>query len=282
MNAARRRFVVRRIVVAADSSAHGRAALETAAALGQRLSAQVEGVFVEDIDLVNLSQLPLGREVHPISGRVREFDSETLEAELRHEANQARRVLEKYAGAGRLHYSFRVVRGRVDSEVIAAAGEGDLLILGAAGHSSGTSSGPGSTAVAAAMGAPRSVMVLRPGARMPERPLVAFDGSDGAELAVDAALGIADTAKRDVTVLLVAAAGADEAALRRRLDERFEGSGAPPHVIRVDTLELDRMCGVAHDVGADILVLSADSPTLADDGARRLIQRLPCPILLVR
>ena len=38
-----REFTVRRIVVAADSSEPGRAALEVAAMLGERLHAEVEG-----------------------------------------------------------------------------------------------------------------------------------------------------------------------------------------------------------------------------------------------
>lgn len=282
MIAARRKFIVERIVVAVDSSAQGRAALEAATALGAQLHAQVQGLFVEDIDLVNLSDLPFGREVHLISGRTREFDRAALEAQLRAEAAQARRALEAHARRARVRCSFRVVRGRVETEVIAAAGDADLLILGTASRPIGPGRGPGSTAVAAAERAPRSVLLSRPEASVRGRPLVAFDGTEGSDLALDAALSLVADRNDGITVLLVAATDGEQASLRERAEARIGPHDIKARFVRADTLDLDGMCRLSREAGADILVLSADAPVLAEKGHRRLIEQIACPVLLVR
>ena len=48
----------RRILVALDASAHSHAALAAAVALAARLHAEIEGLFVEDINLLRLAELP--------------------------------------------------------------------------------------------------------------------------------------------------------------------------------------------------------------------------------
>ena len=112
---------VRRIVVALDSSAHATAALEAAAALDERLQAELEGLFVEGIDLLNLAGLPFGSEFSLTTGSRRPFDTKALEEQLRQEAARVRRALDAAAQRARVHATFRVARGRVPAEVMAAA-----------------------------------------------------------------------------------------------------------------------------------------------------------------
>ena len=53
----------RRIVVALDASSHSHAALAAAVALAGRLQAELQGIFVEDVNLLRLAELPFAREV---------------------------------------------------------------------------------------------------------------------------------------------------------------------------------------------------------------------------
>ena len=53
-------FEVRRIVVAIDSSSNAASALEEAAGLAARLHAELEGVYVQDINLVRLGRVARG------------------------------------------------------------------------------------------------------------------------------------------------------------------------------------------------------------------------------
>ena len=73
-------FGIRRIMVALDGSAHASGAPEAAAALAARLHAELEGVFVQDIDLARLAALPIGREIQFLTGRGRDFTADELDA----------------------------------------------------------------------------------------------------------------------------------------------------------------------------------------------------------
>jgi nucleotide-binding universal stress UspA family protein len=278
----RRAFAVRRIIVAADSSPHGRAAMEAAATLAAELGAEVEGLFVEDVNLFNVAELALGRELHLISGRARAFDRAALESELRTEAAQARRALETLAGRWHVSVSFRVVRGRVEAEVITAAGTADLLVLGTASRPLGAHRRPGSTAVAAAERAPGSVLLLRPGGSITGRALVAYDGSEGAELALEAGVRVTAGRKDALTVLLVAPTAEEAAALRGKLEGQLASRGVTPRLLHVPALELAEMCRLTRETRTDVLILSADNKILSETGHTRLLAEAGCPILLVR
>ncbi len=282
MTRAPRDFTIRRIIVAADASEPGRAALEAAAMLGERLHAEVEGVFVEDIDLVHLAELPVGREFHLISGHARAFDRELLENQFGAEAAEARRALRTFTERAHVRSTFRVVRGRVDAEIIAAAGEGDLLVLGTFSRSIGVPRRPGSTAVAAAERAPRSVLLLRRGAKIAGRPIAVYDGSDGADVALEAAVRLATSSHEALIVLLVAETVEDTDELQARITDQLAARQVEPRFLRTPRLKLDELCLVSHRADADVLVLDADSPGLAGAARERLLEDVGCAILLVR
>lgn len=277
-------FSVRRIVVALDSSTHSRAALAAAVELAARLHAEIEGLFVEDINLVNLAGLPFGNAVDMATGRAAPFDTGALEARMKAEIARARRALEDTARRARLRATFRIARGRLESEVVAAAGEADLLIVGAAGLDLefGGRFKPGRVALAAAASAPRSVLLLRHGSSFRGRPLVAYDGTPAADKALDAAIALARTGGYAVR-LLIAESDPDKArALEAQASARFAAAGASFVRQEGDSAALTDMCRIVQETEADILVIAADDARLQGDGRTILLERVACPVLLVR
>jgi len=277
-------FTIRRIVVALDSSPHSKAALAAAAELAARLHAEIEGLYVEDIDLVNLAGLPFGNAVDLATGRASPFDASALETQIKAEIARARRALEDIARRTRLASSFRVVRGRLETEIVAAAGEADLLILGAAGLGLGPARRfkPGRTALAAAARAPRSVLLLRQGCGFVGRPLVAYDGTPAADKALDAAAELARPGGYPVR-LLIAEPDADKArALEEKAAARLTAAGARYTRQQGDSAALPDMCRILQQTDADILVIAADDARLQGEGRTTLLERVACPVLLVR
>jgi len=128
-------FVIRRILVALDASAHSLAALEEAAALASAMHAELLGLFVEDINLVRTAGLPFARQVSYPSGTQERMSSERIDRELRAQAELARRALAAAAGRRHARWSFRTVRGQVTGEILAAASQTDLVLLGKSGWS---------------------------------------------------------------------------------------------------------------------------------------------------
>jgi nucleotide-binding universal stress UspA family protein len=136
----------RRVVVALDASPSGRAVVEAAAALAAAAGAPLVGVFVEDLELLELGLVPAAHHADALSARVAPAERPELERQLRAQARRARATLERTAAELALAWTFSVARGRVAAELLAAAGPEDLLALGRVGHGRGRGERLGRTA----------------------------------------------------------------------------------------------------------------------------------------
>lgn len=265
---------VRRILVALDASRASEDALSAAAALAERLGAELTGLFVEDVNLLRLAGLPFVRQIRLSAGAWQPLEPGVLEEQLRAMAARAREALAQAAGLHRITWSFRVARGGVSMEVLAAAGKADLLVLGVAGHR--LTGGPGETALTAASRAPISVLVLSRGAKMGRPLLVVQDGSPGAERALAVAHHL-EEAMGEMTVLVAAPTReeADTAAagLRERLGRR------DLRVVWIGGAGLSEVLESA--LPGALLVVGAESAVLEGD-AERLLAQARCPVLLAR
>lgn len=146
--------IIRRILVALDASTDSVAALKTAASLAASLQAELVGLFVEDINLLRLAGLPFASEVQRVTGTGRVLDEAGMERDLQLQASQARRALANAAADAEATWTFRVVRGVVTTEILAAALEANLLTLGRASRPPIRRRQLGSTARAAVSQAP--------------------------------------------------------------------------------------------------------------------------------
>lgn len=207
----------RRILVALDASSHSHAALAAAVALAERLHSELQGIFVEDINLLRLAELPFAREVR-FGQAARPLHGEDVQRGLRARAAVLRRELEEAAEQNKVSSTFRVVRGAVAGELIAAALEADVLALGRMGHSLSRRARLGSTARAAITRAASAVLLVQPEAEAGP-VLVLYDGSPGGERA----LALAAEVSGEADELRVLVWGPDEATAfeRRQLAAHF-------------------------------------------------------------
>jgi len=256
-------FQIRRILVALDASPHSMTALKAAAELAARLGADLLGLFVEDTALLDLAECPYARELLYPSALQAPLSRAAMESKLKALSEQVRRALALTAEPLQIRWSFRVVRGEVTSEIMAAASEFDLLAMGKIGWSLGPPARIGSTAREAAASAIPVLLLpehaLMPGARL----LVRYDGSLTSKLAVLAAAQLTNPSSGKLTVLLAARDPARVAELRREVDTLVEGKSFQLHYRQVD---LEDGANLLREVGkekTDILVL--DSRHLLQD-----------------
>jgi nucleotide-binding universal stress UspA family protein len=184
-----RPFAARRILVGVDASAASLDAVAAAAAIAVRLGAELTGLFVEDEDLLRLAALPFGAIVRAPGGERERLDRPAAEAALRAAASHAREALERAAASVHVACTFRVARGRVSREVLAAAESADLVVLGSASH--GRRGAVGDTARAAAARAASSVLLLARGTRLGGGVIAVDDGTPAGERALSAARRLA-------------------------------------------------------------------------------------------
>lgn len=122
---------MRRIVIRQQARSPEDAVLRAVAEAAQHLDSEITGLFIEDIDLFNLAGMPFASEVCRSSATRRVMDVASMERSLRRLADHARQALETIAQQRSLRATFRVTRGALLAELLAAAAEGDVVVAGA-------------------------------------------------------------------------------------------------------------------------------------------------------
>lgn len=276
-----RERAIRRILVALDASAHSLAALEQAAEMAARLHSEVMGLFVEDINMVRLGALPVARHINRRTGRGEEIDQDMIEFGLKVQAAEAKRALERVAVRAGVRWSYRVTRGRVEEEVVAAANESDLVIVGWSSRPAEMGSRLGSSARAIAAHAPRPVLLMRRGTRLTGPVAAAFDGSEGAMTALGAAAAMARDLRDQVTVLLLAEDEEAATRLGEAAAKRLAHADVPIAFHQVKRARIANICAALAETQSGILVIHAESPMLVSGDATESLDALTCPVLLV-
>lgn len=275
-------LVIRRIMVAVDTSMHSLAALEAASELADALKAELVGVFVEDINLLHLAGLPFAREVRYLSLRDQPLRSVDMERELRVQAAQVRQALASVAARRQLRWSFRVVRGRVAAELLTAAQEADLLALGRASGTSTRRVRLGATARIVVAQAPHAVLLLQHGHAVCEPLQVVYDGSTGASRALAMAVQLAPAVGGQLTVIILADAPETVQRLRKEASERLQGQEVQVRYRQLISPTADALAHAVRMAGGGTLVISAQNPLLAGDGPYTVLEAVDCSALLVR
>ena len=272
------RLPFRRLLVALDASPGSLSALAVAADLAARIRAEIEGLFVEDEDLIRLARHPEAWHVSLPSGDAHPMPDAALEAQLGAVAERAHAALR--AALARTHISgtFRVVRGCVVDEVVGAADGADLLVLGSTGRPFATHLGP--IARAAAAGSAGPVLLLPRGATLAGPVQVLFDEAPDAEAALETAAWLAHAAASEVVVQTIGTTGATERA-DRAVGWLLQQS------IRARSLVLapDDATGLRNALRRErrgIVVVGAASPLVQGDRLGVFLAQIGRPVWLVR
>ncbi len=276
---------IRHILVAVDASLHSLAALEVAGELAERLGADLLGIFVEDLNLLRLADLPFTEEFGLFSARRRELRPGDVKRHLRIQARRAQRTFSVVVERTQVSGEFHVVHGSVSGEILKASAEADIVLLGKVGMSRPQDGRLGSTARALIAKAPGMTMILQNGARLGAPVVLVYDGSLLAKKALRAALVLLDEEDhRDgLTVLTVGAGVQDCRCLREEIEAELPPH--PPLEVRYRILSASNAEKVTYRIRMEergTLVLPAQRELLENDVVVDLIADLDVPVLLVR
>ena len=278
MTEAEREVTIRRILVALDASSHSLAALETAAWLASRLKAELIGLFVEDIDLLRVAEFPFTRQVGLFSSTFQRLDLLELERQLRAQANQIRQALTAIAERAQVPWRFRVARGSVSSEVLAAGAKADLTIVGKRGRSLGKR--VGSTARMVMFEGQGLTLVLQQREELTAPVMVVYDPSPAADNALEAALNLANAINGYLSVLVIAD---DEHSLQKAQADVAERLKRKKQTADVHLLMKPTVSGLTYVLkGKGVLVLPCSEGLLHGEKLCELVNVVRNPVLLVR
>jgi nucleotide-binding universal stress UspA family protein len=277
-----RELVIRRILVAVDTSAHSMAALNAAARLASAMQAELTGLFVEDVNLLRLAALPFAKELRWPSSSRRTLDEVRMERELQLMASQARRALATVAEEAEAEWTFRVVRGTVSEEVLNAALEADLLSLGRASRPLTRRVRLGSTAQAAAIHASGSVLLARKGTDTELPIAVTYDGTQAATRVIDAAVRMSHINDSNLIVLVMAEQADEAPHLAERASHLLGDRISHAEYRFLPTNGDESLADVLAKERCALVVLGGDIPSLQGKRLYHLLDDLDCPVLLVR
>jgi nucleotide-binding universal stress UspA family protein len=280
MNESGRELIIRRILVALDASPHSLSALEAAAELAASFRAELLGLFVEDINLLRSAQLPFAREVGLFSGRLRRLDSHRVERQLRARAGQARQALATAAERAQVRWSFQITSGQIVPELLAAALDVDLVILGKAGWSGQRRLGSHARAIISQVRGP--ALILQHGVQLELQVMVLYDGSNATQRAMAAAVRLVQERGGHLVLLLLAESQDTARSLQtdmvtwlreRRLEARYRW---------LPRADVTALCHAVHSEGGGVLVLHRNTPSLEGETLTALLSEASCPVLVVR
>lgn len=117
-----------RMLVAFDHAAMGSTVLRSAVRLAEMLRAELQGLFIEDINLINMAGLPFSREVVSGTGVMRSVDSISIRRTLRLQAEHIRHNLLMLSGEAQVQCSFSTICSERISEIYSAMERVDVVM----------------------------------------------------------------------------------------------------------------------------------------------------------
>lgn len=280
MSGNERETKVERIVVAFDMTPFGEIALEAAAGLAAALDAELSGLFVEDVNLMRMAELPFTRELGLISAVTRPIDAPDVERSFRLQAQRSREQLERIAAALDLPWSFQVVRGLGFAAVLECVRELDLAVFGEAAH------GP----IAKSVWLPAPAGALGGAAQRRRRRFrrlslrsiaVLFDGSEQAWRALAVAYALAATAEARLALLVSAPTAEEFEGLHELAKTWLAERGAVARFIWLRSREVASVVEAVTAEGAAAVVWYDETARQDQRKFRALLSALGCPLVLI-
>jgi len=265
MSSAARDRPSRRIAVVVDAGEQSLHVIGLAAVIAAALKAELEGVFVEDAELLRAVGLPFQREFRLTTRGEETVDAGRLERELRAVARRVQTSLAQSAERLGCRWSFRTWRGDLEGEILSAASSAEMFTLGPLGRFA-----PLLSRAAAAMPADRPLIVG-----------VLCDGSAGALRALAAASELAGQGG----TLQVFLQSRDDAGSESLREQVCKAVGAGFERARLVPMAVADPPGIVSTVvasGGDVLVIDAGNPLLARNTLWQSLVALRCPMLVVR
>jgi hypothetical protein len=181
-----------------------------------------------------------------------------------------------------VQWTFRVTRGAVTPNLLAAAGEADLITLGRTGWSlPGGGRRLGSSVRAILAQAPGLTLILEQGMRLGLPVVVVYDGSPLSRRALAVGADLARARCGNLNVLIQVGEGQIAQDLQDEVANLLAEQGLEARLKRVIASDAAALMAAIRYEGCGLLVVAGLPTTLAEDGLLEHLYELGCPALVV-
>jgi hypothetical protein len=249
----------RRIQIMLNNVISSQSALKIATSIAGNMGLLLEGVFVEDEDLLNVSELTFLREISASTLLQQAVDPQRMQQALTAQARQLERFMQEYASRAGVNCVFRVWRGHVTLASLSAELDAEIFSIS------------GSPAYRQSVLARRQHDVVDTYLLVnPDMPSVKiFD-------VVNRLSGIMTLRTH---VLLATEQSSDMAGNNERI-RHLASDLSPQQYDNYTTVE--DLVAILHRSDNPVLFISADHPLLVDAGFNKLLRSLAVTVFVVR
>jgi len=178
---------VKRILIPIDSSSHSFAALQAAVFMAGHYDAVLKGVYVEDIVLLGLAEMPFPQEVGDYSAIVREISIDNLTRGISVQSKWVTTTFQKLINRSQLDGDITILRGKVIDIIMQESQDCDLLIIGKSGKNTLGKRRLGSTTNALIQRNEKSILLIEEGNQIGYPLIALYDPSPIGKLSLETA-----------------------------------------------------------------------------------------------
>lgn len=250
----------RRLMLALDAGRCCAADVVLAVELAAIIGADLEGLFVEDSDLMNLALLPFAREVGGHSGQDRPLVRESMESLLRRRIARTVGELERAGRQRNVTVSHTTARGKVVHQALIQGRSRDVLLLN-----------------------PRASIPAAPARQAAGPIMVWYEDYDAGGASLDLATELARRLRSELLVGFPAARFAtEERDVSAELSEWLARLPGRVRVRPVHGVQTDALIAAVRSARASQLVLDAKGGLATEDALERMLSALGSRVILVR
>jgi len=282
VNKEKRVLDIERILVALDASPHSVSALQAALKLAEQLQADLCGLFIEDVNIRKLADLPFAQEIGLFSVTRRRLDIQELSSQLSAKAGEMRRFFEITTEQASVRCTYREARGKVEMEVLAAAADADVVILGKGAWSPVDIGevGPAVRRVISDLGI--SALVLQAGASLQPPVLAVYDGSEIARKGLRVAAALSGRDNGHLTMLILADDAREGRKYQQRAEELFGDSPLQISYLLLTASSIAQLGDLVEQGRYGLVVMPAQSDEFDQEMVMGILDDVDIPVLLIK
>ncbi len=280
MNKASKPIHIKRILVSLDSSSHSFAALKAAVQITRHFDANLKGIFIEDISVLNLAEMPHRSEIGEYTAIVREISGADLQQGVLIQAKWVLRTFRKLVRQEQIQGQFTVRRGDVLEIINQESETCDLLIIGKSGTNYLLRRRFGSTAKALIQRRKKPILLLENGNRIGYPLIVLYHNTPLGKTCLET--GRALLSRGDNMIVLLSKDDPDNYTENKRYLR--EWAADRDISITLDAYQRDNLERILHQINGiktGLLILPHTPEASQQKILNTLLNRVDLPILLI-
>lgn len=270
------------ILVAIDAGVASRNILQAGIVLANRFNARLNAVFIEDIDLFHVAELPFVREYIYGSPAGRLVNVAGMERSVQTQTARLRKLVESIAQQNKIEITFDVLRGNIASALCDASKQTDLLVIGKNTQLRTKNQKIGNITRFILSTANCNVVVLQYG-NIIERPVVvSFTGSETSQNALSLAIELAYEDHNQLIVLLPAVDAREYQKLGEAINDSVQGHSLQVSLVKLSHNTAEQILQVIRQFNGRILLLEGSDALLTNVQKQALIAQADIPVIMLR